>query len=170
MIELKLIGAALCWVAAFWIRSRMSQETSFDLTPHLQYKPTKRVLEFRTHSAEPTKAMAEAAHMARMIAAPHLSHSPVKLDRPCVQKAIVDGMFIRLDNAGFEADAYIKNGAYAYVVTFVGEPGVNFEAHTYIVVLADWKVYRAYENEGGHPVFAFIDDATEVDLSEMEDL
>jgi len=166
MIELKLVGAALCWVAAFWIRSKISQETSFDLTPHLQYSPSKRILEFRAHSAEPSKAMAEAAQIARMIAVVQLSDSTVKLDRACVQKAIVDGMLIRIDSSGFEADAYMKSSAYAYVVTFLSDPGVDFETHTYIVVLADWKVYRAYENEAGHPEFAFLDDSTEVDLTE----
>lgn len=145
----------------------MSQETSFDLTTHLQYRPSKRILEFRAHNVEPSQAMADAAQIARMIAAMQLSDSRVKLDRACVQKAIVDGMLIRIDSSGHEADAYMKSSAYAYVVTFLSEPGVDFETHTYIVVLADWKVYRAYENADGHPEFAFLDDSTEVDFTDV---
>ena len=168
LIFLQLFGVVLCWGMAYRLWASMRTEVSFDLGAHLQYKPSKRVWEFRTHTAEPSKAMAEAAQTARVVAEMQLAHTTVQLDRPCVQKAIVDGMLIRIDNSGFEADAYMKSSAYAYVVTFLSEPGVDFEAHTYIVVLADWKVYRAYETENGHPEFAFLDDSTEVDLTECE--
>lgn len=151
MIELKLVGAALCWVAAFWIRSKISQEKLFDLSTHIAQKPEMAIPCAREVS--PDEAMKRAARAALAVAERQLRYAPVQLDHAFVQQAVVEDCWLnRLDEGGYVTDAYYQRYVRVYVVIFVTELGPAFETCEYLVK-DDLRVYQQYDYSNGGPHF-----------------